>query len=493
MSKKINNPALKMHERLVNDSPFATLVFEPIFHQDIEDYIFELSFFNQVANDLFDLKAFKKNAVHLNLIIPAPATTDVFKACKETLKSGRSTDLLLRLDKNDQPDNYKIHIKKIDAWIVLFLCRQDSLELEELTSIKDEIKYQKLFEKSLDAIFLADEQFNIISVNPKFCDIFKFSESEVAPLLLKDLFKDGEQFYELKAMLKKRKFIEEIEADLIASDGDLRHCFINAVPVFDDFDNLMMYQGVIRDITKRKETEQKLITAEKLTVTGKLARSIAHEVRNPLTNIRLALDQFKEELPEDDEDAAFYFSLISRNVDRISNLITDLMNSSKQKALSLRRHQLNDILVETINLIRDRLKLKNIDLKTDFCQDLPLLLLDKKQVEIAFINILLNAIEALDAGKGLINIKSYIKGECACVDITDNGRGIPKDELDNLFEPFYTGKKSGSGLGLTTTRNIIHGHNGTIAVESEVGKGTTITITFFIELDTDKIDMKHMV
>jgi PAS domain S-box-containing protein len=332
------------------------------------------------------------------------------------------------------------------------------------------------------------DNFNITSVNPKFCQVFKYNERDVSSLILKEIFKDSEAYYKFTERLNQKKYVEEFETELLTSEGDVCYCMINAVAVSDENNELIMYQGVIRDMTRRREAEQQLIAAEKLTLTGKLARTIAHEVRNPLTNIRLALDQFKEEMPEDITDADFFLDMISRNTDRISNLITDLMNSSKQRTLELKHYRINDIMEETITLIQDRLKLKEIRYETNFSDNLPLILLDKNQIKIAFINILLNAVEAMVPGKGLLKINTQTRGTYIYTEVIDNGKGISEEEISNIFEPFYTGRKDGSGLGLTTTRNIIHAHKGSIKVASKLGEGTTFQMVFSSEIDANQIN-----
>jgi PAS domain S-box-containing protein len=490
MKTVLENLSANIYDHIFINAPFGIMVFRAILQDSMTGYAFKLDTFNRKADAILDLTSFKEEELFLNAIIPNPSAADVYQVCVNTMKTGAPSETMMSVSANPPNGLVKIHASKISEDIVLFLSDQDTLSVNSSAYQEEEIKYSKLFDTSLDAIFLAGENYNIISVNPKFCEIFRFKAAAMISLTIKHLFRFGESYDEFVGLLRQRQFVEEFEAELQTSDNEIRYCLINSVAVIGDNEELILYQGVIRDVTRRREAEQQLITAEKLSLTGRLARSIAHEVRNPLTNIRLAIDQLKEELPDDVDDADFYLELISRNVDRISNLVTDLMNSSKLKSLELEFCQLNDILIETVDLVSDRLKLKEIRLEASYSSELPPIQLDKKQVKIALINILLNAIEAMEPGKGTLRIDSFAKQKKVCLAISDNGRGIPKEELSRLFDPFYTGKKTGSGLGLTATRNIIHAHHGSIKVDSVEGAGSTFTISFPKDLDADSIDTK---
>jgi signal transduction histidine kinase len=235
------------------------------------------------------------------------------------------------------------------------------------------------------------------------------------------------------------------------------------------------YLGVIRDITRKKRAEKQLLQAEKLSMTGKIARSIAHEVRNPLTNLSLALEQLKDEVDNTD-DADLYFDIIKRNAGRISKLIDDLMNSSKTREMKLEPVELDKVVNEALQLVKDRLKLKNIKLKTDLEQVNQKLNLDSEQIRNALLNLFINAIEAMEPDKGVLEISTAFNDDEAKIEVRDNGKGIPEKHLNSLFEPFFSNKEKGSGLGLVSVQNIVNAHKGNIDVSSEMGKGTTFTI-----------------
>jgi signal transduction histidine kinase len=215
---------------------------------------------------------------------------------------------------------------------------------------------------------------------------------------------------------------------------------------------------------------------EKFAVTGRISRTIAHEVRNPLTNINLATEQLRSEVPPGD-DVNLLFEMISRNSNRINQLISDLLNSTRTSELNYAKVSVNDLLDSSLEHAKDRIKLKQINVVKNYEKDICQILVDQEKIKIAFLNIIVNAIEAMDE-YGTLQITTQTKnGRCVTI-ITDNGRGMSKADVGRLFEPYFTTKEKGTGLGLTNTQNIILGHNASISAESMPGKGTSFTISF---------------
>ncbi len=218
---------------------------------------------------------------------------------------------------------------------------------------------------------------------------------------------------------------------------------------------------------------------EKFTATGRIARTIAHEVRNPLTNINLASSQLKTDITDIDENSLSLFDIIERNSNRINKLISDLLNTTKFSELNFTNISVNDVLDEALIMAQDRIGLHQITVEKTYgatCH----IIVDTEKIKVAFLNIIINAIEAMEPGKGILHIDTKTeKGKCF-VTITDNGTGMDEIALSKLFEPYFTNKPNGNGLGLANTQNIIFNHKGTVHVSSIIGKGTI----FNIALDT---------
>ncbi len=218
-----------------------------------------------------------------------------------------------------------------------------------------------------------------------------------------------------------------------------------------------------------------LRSLEKYAVTGRIARTMAHEVRNPLTNINLAVEQLRSEMePTDSTD--LLFNMVTRNSERINQLVSDLLNTTRVAELSFSETSINDILDQSLEMAHDRIELNHIKVVKNYSYSICKISVDAPKIKIAFLNIIVNAIEAMDH-HGVLRIETEAKNDRCIIKISDNGRGMTREEVGRLFEPYFTTKEKGNGLGLANSQNIILAHNGSINAESHPGKGTTFTIT----------------
>jgi len=218
-----------------------------------------------------------------------------------------------------------------------------------------------------------------------------------------------------------------------------------------------------------------LKSIEKFAASGRIARQMAHEIRNPLTNIGLACEQLKTDVNINNGNVVF-FDIIERNTKRINQLVSDLLNSTRFAQLQVEDLDINDLINEVLEDANDRLELKSITLQKNFETGMHKVSVDKERMKIAFLNIIVNAIESMKE-TGILKITTSSTNNKCCVKITDTGTGISKEALGKIFEPYFTSKAKGTGLGLTSTQNIIFNHKGSIDVESEEGKGSTFIIT----------------
>jgi signal transduction histidine kinase len=236
----------------------------------------------------------------------------------------------------------------------------------------------------------------------------------------------------------------------------------------------------ILELDKANKELIQMRSQEKFASTGRIARTIAHEVRNPLTNIDLAVDQLRSELDGKDKHNNLIFDLITRNSHRINQLITGLLDSTKFVELNYEKASLNSLLDEALELAKDRLSLKRIRVIKSYSPDICDINVDKEKFKIAVLNLIVNAIEAVEPGKGVLKLHSRLENGKCVIEVSDNGHGMDKESMSKVFEPYFTSKTNGTGLGLTNTQNIILNHKGDISVESELGKGTTFTISLDI-------------
>jgi signal transduction histidine kinase len=235
----------------------------------------------------------------------------------------------------------------------------------------------------------------------------------------------------------------------------------------------------LEELKKVNAELQELKEMEKFAATGRIARTIAHEVRNPLTNITLATEQLQETPAGQAGDAQLFLDMIRRNAGRINQLVSDLLQSTRFAQLEFADVDLNKLMDETLDMAKDRIELNHIRVEKNYANDLRPVSVDAEKMKLAMLNIIVNAAEAMENGKGVLSINTLKTGDKCLVEISDNGAGMDDDALQKIFEPYFTSKSKGAGLGLTNTQNIILNHKGNISVKSKPGSGTS----FFIQLN----------
>ena len=340
----------------------------------------------------------------------------------------------------------------------------------------NERKFRNIFERSKDAVFLTTDDLVFRDVNAATCDLFKFPKDELLQMSLYQLFARKEAAVNLKDRLSVTGEVEDLEVELHTRNKERRNCILSiSWQVYSTGETYI--QGIIHDITNLKRIERATFQIEKLRSTATLLRTLAHEVRNPLTNINLSVEQLKPEM--DSEDANIYLDIIARNCGRIDGLISELLGLSRPAEISLQKTRLQEIIDSTLAAASDRIALKNIRLELAYPERPAFVMADKDKLKIALLNILINAVEAVPPKSGVITIA--IREETPQhykVSINDNGGGIPEENISRIFEPYFTSKTNGFGLGLAATWNILQSHRAGIDVSSQPGEGTSFMLTF---------------
>ncbi|MCB4791432.1 MAG: response regulator [Elusimicrobia bacterium] len=237
-----------------------------------------------------------------------------------------------------------------------------------------------------------------------------------------------------------------------------------------------------------KNTQAQLVQSEKMAAIGQFSAGLAHEIRNPLTAITMNTSFLLEEL-KDNEKAVKKLKIIEKEADRSAGIIKSLLSFSRQKKEDRSLIDINSVINDALTPFAHQIALSNIDIIKELDRQLPKINANANELSQVFLNLVTNAVDAM-GGPGKLFIKSYYDKatentavfkpgqSVVCVKFTDTGKGIPKEALGSLFNPFYTTKDpgKGTGLGLFISHGIIKGHGGEIEVESEIGKGTSFTI-----------------
>lgn len=338
---------------------------------------------------------------------------------------------------------------------------------------QSERRYRRIFEESKDMLFISDLQGTILDANPAATTLTGVEENELRG---KDVhtFLEPAEINPIWEIIRAKKDLPEQEVRFVTKDGERKFGVLSAT--IENEHESAYVQGRLRDATNQKQSERERLFSEKLAVTSRLVRMLAHEVRNPLTNVNLSAEQLESEL--EDEDLKFYTDIIKRNCGRINDLITKLLQSSRPGEFPLTTGSLHEALDKTLANAHDRLKLKKIQVEKNYeAEDIQIEMNDD-MLEIAILNLITNAIEAMPEGSGMLTITTRNVDHDVQVLVADNGSGISEENMAKVFEPYFTDKKSGMGIGLASTLNIVQTHGGRIDVQSEEGVGTVFTLSF---------------
>jgi len=381
----------------------------------------------------------------------------------------------------------------------LRLYTEDNMNLE-LSETKEQLKqtknrYQNLFEQSSLPIFILDTETGaFLDVNVAADELTGFPHKSLLSMNIFDIH-PTEEHHKLANYLKTilaDEWIDNQELTLIRKDGNRRTVAVSGKAL--SYGGQKVIQMIFRDITDLKESEtkekslsQQLIRSERLSSIGRLAASVAHELKNPLGAIRNAIYFIRTALdPQEhyqkDTQLKKIVKLAESEVDASVRIIEDLLDFARVVELIPRNTQINNLLEEIPQIVTIP---ENVQLKMDLDVTLPSAKVDPERLNQVFHNIVGNAIQAMPKG-GTLTIKSRLeiqtggkgagKKELIAIAFEDTGQGIEPVHLPKIFEPLFTTKARGTGLGLAISGNLIDKHGGVIQVQSQVGKGTKFTI-----------------
>lgn len=275
----------------------------------------------------------------------------------------------------------------------------------------------------------------------------------------------------LRVFFKKPREFSDEEIDFAVSMSQQCSCAIEKARLIE---------------TQQSRYDQLALHTEKLTALGRMAAGIAHEINNPLAGILLFSSNLVKKAAKGPMKEGL--EIIMRETQRCKIIIQELLEFARDRKPRKRHANINQIIDKSLNILENEFRLRHIQLKKKLSARMKETLLDENQLEQVFVNLLLNAIQAIDEN-GVITVHSHMdsKQEFLMAEITDTGCGIAKENLDKIFEPFFSTKKEGSGLGLAVSYGIVQNHQGQVEVESEEGKMTRFRITLpIVDKETNR-------
>ncbi len=324
------------------------------------------------------------------------------------------------------------------------------------------------FENATAAIAILNSNYLVIESNNRFCNLVKKNKNDVLGERILELqFSDNAKYYNdlITSLSKNERFSGELET--IDSDGERKHLLISATYVTINNEAFSGYLFVELDITDRKKLEQQLAQSEKLAALGQMSAILAHEIKTPLTSIKLNTDMLSESLKLSNEDQSS-FNIISKEINRMNNLVKEVLQFSRQIDLDYSNENISDIIESILLETHNRTVLKKISVvnKVESQQ----LEIDPGKIKQVLLNMIDNSIESMETG-GVIEIstKKNLETNELSIFIKDNGNGVSGGE--KIFEPFFTTKTSGTGLGLSISQKIIEQHKGALKlISSKLGE-----------------------
>lgn len=330
------------------------------------------------------------------------------------------------------------------------------------------------------AIVSIDKDLIITFINKKVNSMFSLSENLVGRNY--NLFFPEDEIL-LQKSLQLKKSIDEVEKEYILPSGRKKPLGITTSLLTDDKGNIIGATALVRDLTLIKKLKSEAEEKDRLKTIGELAAGVAHEIRNPLNALRLSIEKLKSEAKK--EDTLKLLKIISEEIERIEKTVGDFLSFTKPFQLSFKPLKLNPILEETISLLQEKAFGRGIMIKKEFSLLSPIMG-DETALRKVFMNLLRNSIEAI-TNAGEIVVKTYKLKDGINVSIKDNGEGMDETNIENIFVPYYSKKKGGTGLGMSIAKRIVESHNGSIYVKSKKGEGTEIIVTFPV---AEKLEQK---
>ena len=372
------------------------------------------------------------------------------------------------------------------AYIVGLVSEQRRRSEEETLREKD--KSQMILNTVSEAISIFDRDLNVIEVNGARLKIFDVKREDVIGKKCYKAFWNRDEICEgcpVPGIFETGRGTRT-EKVLNLSNSTKKYVDIVYIPISDEQGNPVWVLCDMRDMTERKELEEKLRRTERLATIGEFSSGVAHELRQPLGVISNSAYFLSKKLKDiADEKVNRHLAILDKEVKRANRLITDLLEFARVPVPALKECDVNKIVEEALSSLDIP---ANVELKKELNRDLPAIQADFGMIQRTCTNIITNAISAMPEG-GSLEIKTGWNKEEGNIEISiaDTGEGIPEENLRKIFEPLFTTRPRGVGLGLSLCRKYVEAHRGKIGVESEVGKGTKFVIKLPKESDVSGI------
>jgi len=348
--------------------------------------------------------------------------------------------------------------------------------------------YSDLVENSPEMIFSVNQHRQILSMNRTGLVKLGFQSDELKEKKLEDLVPPAYKFRTIEHISQViQEGYSELETVFLSQTGNEIEVEISSSAMYTPTGEFQRARSFARDVTDRKKLERQLVRWERLATVGSMSAKVAHEIKNPLSALSLNMELLEDEVDGyqnvNTNEAKVLFGSISSELERLTNLTDEYLQFARLPKQAPEPINLKELFPRLIPLLGAELHRRGIKLSLDLAADLPPLEGEKNQLMQVFINLIRNAEEAMPEG-GSIFISAQPTDSFLRILVADTGSGIDSQDLPRIFDPFYTTKDTGTGLGLPFVQQVMREMQGKVTCQSERGKGTTFTLYFPLKVGT---------
>jgi two-component system sensor histidine kinase HydH len=293
------------------------------------------------------------------------------------------------------------------------------------------------------------------------------------------------ELIDVVSSLENKERILDLEMDCIFSDGLPIPLSVTAARIVNDTGEFVGSVLLLIDLKEIKQLREAVKRKEKLAAIGGLAAGVAHEIRNPLSSIKGMASYFRNKFQSESEDSNAAEIMI-KEVDRLNRVISELLEFARPTKVDLKPTDISAVLDHSVRLIGQDADAKNIKIDLETNNNLPDALVDSDRFTQCLLNLYLNSIQSMPSGGNLTVSSDYDGEKLVKVTVRDTGLGIPEEDINHIFDPYFTTKAKGTGLGLAVLHKIIEAHDGKINVHSTFEKGTVFTISLPVAVVNEK-------
>jgi PAS domain S-box-containing protein len=373
----------------------------------------------------------------------------------------------------------KFMISKVEAEKIVesFQRIQTSLRITEEEMRKQEKLFASVVRSVDDGVIITDMFGRVITINPAGEKLTGYSKEEITGRRYLKLIDKSTPKETRKRILNETRLGGSWKGEVVTrkKNGDIFPAYLSIASILNENGDTIGIVGILSDITEQIEMQKKLIQKEKLASLGEMAAGVAHEIRNPLGGIKMAVGLIRRDLSEKSFTTEMLDSILS-GIKDIENIINDLLDFTRETKLEKEDYNIARIIKGIVNSFQNEISEKGIQVLYERFQEDIELNVDGIKIRQVFANVLKNAIEAINHDEGRILINLYNHDSYACIEFIDNGIGISKENLEKMYHPFFTTKPDGIGLGMAIVKKIVDLHKGDIDIKSKPGEGTKVKI-----------------